>query len=132
MEWVAIPSRDQTSVSRFPVLQTDSSLLNYAAAAAAAKSLESCPTLCDPTDGSPPGSSVHGTFQARVLEWGAIAFSRLNHAGRQQCKTIIFRHASNFCGSSTKSLPTPHGKKKQFCIPSNTFGHSVSHTSHLY
>ena len=44
-------------------------------AAAAAKSLQSCPTLCDPTDGSPPGSSVHGIFQARVLEWGPIAFS---------------------------------------------------------
>ena len=41
----------------------------------AAKSLQSCPTLCDPIDGSPPGSSVHGIFQARVLEWGAIAFS---------------------------------------------------------
>ena len=37
---------------------------------------QSCPTLCDPIDGSPPGSSVHGIFQARVLEWGAIAFSR--------------------------------------------------------
>ena len=44
-------------------------------AAAAAKSLQSCPTLCDPIDGSPPGSFVHGIFQARVLEWGAIAFS---------------------------------------------------------
>ena len=44
-------------------------------AAAAAKSLQSCPTLCDPRDGSPPGSSVHGIFQARVLEWGVIAFS---------------------------------------------------------
>ena len=49
------------------------------AAAAAAKSLQSCPTLCDPTDGSPPGSSVRGIFQARVLEWGAIAFSALEH-----------------------------------------------------
>jgi len=36
---------------------------------------QSCPTLCDPMDCSPPGSSVHGIFQARVLEWGAIAFS---------------------------------------------------------
>ena len=45
------------------------------AAAAAAKSLQSCPSLCDPIDGSPPGSSVHGIFQARVLETGAIAFS---------------------------------------------------------
>ena len=36
---------------------------------------QSCPTLSDPMDGSPPGSSVHGIFQARALEWGAIAFS---------------------------------------------------------
>ena len=38
---------------------------------------ESCPILSDPMDYSPPGSSVHGIFQARVLEWGAIAFSEL-------------------------------------------------------
>ena len=44
-------------------------------AAAAAKSLQSCPTLCDPIDGSPPGSSVPGILQARILEWGAISFS---------------------------------------------------------
>ena len=36
---------------------------------------QSCPTLSDPMDCSPPGSSIHGIFQARVLEWGAIAFS---------------------------------------------------------
>ena len=46
-----------------------------AAAAAAAKSLQSCPTLCDPIDGSPPGSPVPGILQARTLEWVAIAFS---------------------------------------------------------
>ena len=40
-----------------------------------AKSLQSCPTLCDPTDGSPPGSSFHGILQARTLEWVAIFFS---------------------------------------------------------
>ena len=44
-------------------------------AAAAAKSLQSCPTLCDPTDGSPLGSSVPGILQARTLEWVAISFS---------------------------------------------------------
>ena len=43
--------------------------------AAAAKSLQSCPTLCDPIDGSPPGSPVPGIFQARILEWVAISFS---------------------------------------------------------
>ena len=43
--------------------------------AAAAKSLQSCPTLCDLIDGSPPGSSVPGILQARTLEWVAISFS---------------------------------------------------------
>ena len=46
-----------------------------AAAAAAAKSLQSCLTLCDPIGGSPPGSPVPGILQARTLEWVAIAFS---------------------------------------------------------
>ena len=44
------------------------------AAAAAAKSLQSCPTLCDPIDGSPPGFPVPGILQARTLEWVAISF----------------------------------------------------------
>ena len=44
-------------------------------AAAAAKSLQSCLTLCDPRDGSPPGSTVPGIFQARTMEWVAISFS---------------------------------------------------------
>ena len=48
----------------------------FAAAAAAAKSLQSCLTLCDPIDGSPPGSSVLGISQASILEWVAISFSR--------------------------------------------------------
>ena len=46
-----------------------------AAAAAAAKLLQSCPTLCDPIDGSPPGSPVPGILQARTLEWVTIFFS---------------------------------------------------------
>ena len=50
-------------------------LHNRAAAASAAKSLQLCPTLCDPIDGSPPGSPVPGILQARTLEWGALAFS---------------------------------------------------------
>ena len=44
-------------------------------AAAAAKSLQSCPTLCNPIDGSPPGSPIPGILQARTLEWVAISFS---------------------------------------------------------
>ena len=50
-------------------------LVMSAAAAAAAKLLQSCPTLCDPIDGSPPGSPVPGILQARTLEWVAISFS---------------------------------------------------------
>ena len=53
------------------------------AAAAAAKSLQSCLTLCDPTDGSPPGSPVPGILQARTLEWVAISFS---NAGKWKVK----------------------------------------------
>ena len=49
---------------------------------AAAKLLQSCPTLCDPTDGSPPGSPVPGILQARILEWVAISFSSLCTTGR--------------------------------------------------
>ena len=51
------------------------SSLSLASAAAAAKSRQSCPTLCDPIDSSPSGSPIPGIFQARVLESGAIAFS---------------------------------------------------------
>ena len=46
-------------------------------AAAAAKSLQLCPNMCDPIDGSPPGSAVPGIFQARTLVWVAISFSIL-------------------------------------------------------
>ena len=50
-------------------------LISHTAAAAAAKSLQSCLTLWDPIDGSPPGFSVDGILQARTLEWVAISFS---------------------------------------------------------
>ena len=56
-------------------LSYDGSPLNDHAAAAAAKSLQSCPTLCDPIDGSPPGSPIPGILLARTLEWVAISFS---------------------------------------------------------
>ena len=54
-----------------------STLKTFLGAAAAAKLLQSCLTLSDPMDCSLPGSSVHGIFQARILEWVAIAFSIL-------------------------------------------------------
>ena len=52
-----------------------SNMETYTAASAAAKWLQSCPTLCDPIDGSPPGSAAPGILQARTLEWVAISFS---------------------------------------------------------
>ena len=58
---------------RSPTLQANA--LTSAAATAAAKSLQSCLTLCDPIDGSSPGSPIPGILQARTLEWVAISFS---------------------------------------------------------
>ena len=65
-------------------------------AAAAAKSLQSCLTLCDPIDGSPPGSPIPGILQARVLEWGAIAFS-VTHASYLYIIWWETEMAGSFC-----------------------------------
>ena len=77
------PSRPVTTLEgRLPIVcpscasQLEIQRTRGAAAAAAAKSLQSCLTLCDPIVGSPPGSSVHGILQARTLEWVAISFSK--------------------------------------------------------
>jgi len=64
-------------------LSLTSPSLIISAAATAAKSLQLCPTLCDPIDGSPPGSPVPGILQARTLEWVAISFS---NAGKWKVK----------------------------------------------
>ena len=61
--------------------------------AAAAKSLQSCPTLCNPIDGSPSGSSVPGILQARILEWVAISFSSGRYqfsSFAQSCPTLCY------------------------------------------
>ena len=58
-----------------PPSQGDVCSCSHSWVAAAAKSLQSCPTLCNPIDGSPPGFPVHGILQARTLEWVAISFS---------------------------------------------------------
>ena len=85
LEWVATPFSRGSSR---PGLEPESPALagrfftselpgkpRYHIATATAKSLQSCPTLCDPIDGSPAGSPVPGILQARTLEWVAIAFS---------------------------------------------------------
>ena len=65
-------------------------IFRYHSYAAAAKSLQSCPTLCDPIDGRPPGSPVPGILQARTLEWVAISFSKVKSESEvaQSCLTL--------------------------------------------
>ena len=69
--------------------------------AAAAKSLQSCPTLCDPIDGSPLGPSVHGILQARILEWVATSFSNtcMHAESLQSCQTLCDHMDSSPPGS---------------------------------
>ena len=77
--------------------------LQGAVAAAAAKSLQSCPTLCDPIDGSPSGSPVLGILQARTLEWVAISFSS---AWKWKVKVKSFSHAQLLATPWTKAYQT--------------------------
>ena len=72
VSFLAIPVSDNTGWQK---LKLRSRLFRASAAAAAAKLLQSCPTLCDPIYDSPPGSPVPGILQARTLEWVAISFS---------------------------------------------------------
>ena len=67
--------------------------LQSAAAAAAAKSLQSCPTLCNPIDGSPPSSPIPGILQARTLEWVAISFSNATFYGVANSWTRLSNYA---------------------------------------
>ena len=83
-------------------------------AAAAAKSLQSCLTLCAPIDGSPPGSAVPGILQARTLEWVAIAFSPGGASGRQpacQC-----RKRETWVQSVAWENPIQEGMRTHSCI----------------
>ena len=74
-------------------------------AAAAAKSLQSCLTLCDPTDGSPPGSSIPGILQARILEWVAISFYACMHTKSLQLSpTLCDPMDSSTSGSSVHRI----------------------------
>ena len=72
--------------------------------AAAAKSLKSCPTLCNPIDGSPPGSPVPGILQARTLEWVAISFS---NAWKWKVKVKSLSHVQLFGTPRTAAYKAP-------------------------
>ena len=74
--------------------------------AAAAKSLQLCPTLCDPINSSPPGSSVTGILQARTLEWVAISFSNacIHAKSLQSCPTLFNPMDSSPPGSSVHGI----------------------------
>ena len=76
--------------------------------AAAAKSLQSCPTLCDPIDGSPPGSPFPGILQARTLEWVAISFSNARKRSEsevaQSCPTLSDLMDCSLLGSSVHGI----------------------------
>ena len=75
-----------------------------AAAAAAAKSLQSCPTLCDPIDGSLPGFPVPGILQARTLEWVAIAFSVNNYNVTENSCDYLGQSRSYYSGGVTSAI----------------------------
>ena len=79
-------------------------IIPFATAAAAAKSLQSYPTLCDPIDGSPPGTTVPGIFQARTLEWVAISFS---NAWKWKVKVKSFSHVWPFTTPWTAAYQAP-------------------------
>ena len=74
------------------------------AAAAATKSLQSCPTLWDPIDGSPPGSTIPGILQARTLEWVAISFS---NAWKRKVKVKLLSHVWLFAAPWTAAYQAP-------------------------
>ena len=80
-----------------------------AAAAAAAKSLQLCSTLCDPIDGSPPGSPVPGILQARTLDWVAISFSnawkwKVKTKSLSKCSTLHDPMDCSLSGSSIHGI----------------------------
>ena len=76
---------------------------------------QSCPTLCDPMDCTQPGSSVHGIFQTRVLEWGAIAFSKIHLYKVSNSIIFIFYNISSPI-SSPSPISLPPGLGNHHCF----------------
>ena len=91
------------------IIQKDTCIPVFIAAAAAAKSLQSYPTLCEPTDFNPPGSPIPGILQARTLEWLAISFSnslkvKSESEVTQSCPTLSDPMDHSLPGSSIHGI----------------------------
>ena len=104
------------------------------AAAAAAKSLQLCPTLCNPIDGSPPGSLVPGILQARTLEWVAISFS---NAQKWKVKVKSLSHVRLFMTPWTAAYQAPPsmGFSRQECwsgVPSPSLNNGLQKAKCLW
>ena len=100
-----LPARKHEAILNILIWRWD--LNSSAAVAAAAKSLQLCPTLCDPIDGSPPGSAIPGILQARTLEWVTISFS---NAGKWKVKVKLLSRDPMDCSLPGSSV---HGFSRQ-------------------
>ena len=108
------PSNDIIKMNQsctWTALATLASFINKYIFAATAKSLQSCPTLCEPTDSSPSGSPVPGSLQARTLEWVAMSFS---NAWKWKVKV---KSLSRIRPSATPWTAAHHFRQKQFSSP---------------
>ena len=102
--WRATVHRVSKSQTQLKQLSMHTHTTAAAAAAAAAKALQSCPTLCDPRDGSPPGSPIPGTLQARTPEWVVISFS---NAWKWKVKGKLLSHVRPSATPWTPAFPAP-------------------------
>ena len=143
LEWGAIAfsisphSEDLFQVTiKYSIWSNISSEILYAAAAAAAKSLQSCPTLCYPIDGSPPGFPVPGIVQARTLEWVAISFS---NAWKWKVKVKSLSHVRFLATPWTAAYQAPPSmgfSRQEYWsgvpMPSLSLTHTHTHTHKDY
>ena len=103
--------------------------IKHTAAAAAAKSLQSCPTLCNPIDGSPSGSPIPGILQARILEWVAISFS---NAWKRKVKvkslSRVWLFATPWTAAYQAPLPMGFSRQEYWSgVPLLSLCNSLSH-----
>ena len=104
---------------------------HFHTAAAAAKSLQSCPTLCDPIDGSPPGSPVPGILQARTLEWVGVGSHFLLQCMKVEVKSLS--HVRLFATPWTAATgPSVHGVFQARVLEWGAIAFSLSRTVSMY